>query len=436
MKFTEGLKKARGQIVFLVGLIAGLVIIMKLEKLNSENSPQQSFQVEKTMNIPAPTPARLSGEEMEWAKTAWQYFVNNTDPKTGLVNSVDNYPSTTMWDAGSYLLAVISSYRLGIIDSADFNARISRSLESLASLPLFDNLLPNKVYNVKTLEMVNYQNKKSDRGIGWSAIDIGRLMVPFNILVWNYPSYTVAASKVLARWKFSSLLNDGYLQGAAVDKNGKTVMLQEGRIGYEEYAAKSFTLIGKDVAKALKYQDHLKYIDVYGLKIPTDRRDPKELDAHNYVVSENYILDGIEFGWDAVSAEFAYRVYRAQEERYNKTGTLTAVSEDHLDRDPYFVYNTVFTDGKTWNCITEDGKDAGKYKTISIKSVFGWHCLYSTSYTGKLIDSIKEQKDSSKGWYAGIYEQDGKPNKAISCNTNAIILESLCYKQFGKLINF
>ena len=71
--------------------------------------------------------------------------------------------------------------------------------------------------------------------------------------------------------------------------------MQEGRLGYEEYAAKSMQLMGYDVAEALDYQSWLKFVDIYDINVATDSRSPEEFTAHNYVVSEPYILDGLEF---------------------------------------------------------------------------------------------------------------------------------------------
>ena len=152
------------------------------------------------------------------------------------------------------------------------------------------------------------------------------------------------------------------------------------------------------------------------------------------MVSEPYILDGIEYGWDRISRELAWRVYQVQEKRYEETGILTAVSEDSIDQAPYFVYNTVFTDGKVWNAITEDGSDAAAYKTLSTKAAFGWHMLYETDYTKKLMARIAGAHDPERGWYAGIYEADGTPNKALTANTNGIILETLAFRQSGRLL--
>ena len=151
-------------------------------------------------------------------------------------------------------------------------------------------------------------------------------------------------------------------------------------------------------------------------------------------MSEPYILDGLEFGWDGYSHEFAYRVYKAQRERFQRTSHLTAVSEDNIDQAPYFVYNTVFTNGKAWNTITDKGEDASKFKSLSTKAVFGWHALYNDEYTDQLREAIRNANDPARGWYAGIYEANGQTNKAITANTNAIILESLCYRKYGQLV--
>jgi hypothetical protein len=351
-----------------------------------------------------------------------------------LVNSVDNYPASTLWDTASSLLGIIAAYRLELVTQGEFDARVTKILQSLAKIPLFENQLPNKSYNTESLAMVDYGNKPVERGIGWSAIDIARFLVPLNIIAWNYPQHLQAVRAVVKRWDWNKLLRRGYLYGTFVDKNGETVYVQEGRLGYEEYAAKAFSLLGMDTLSALQQTDFLKYVRVYDIQVPTDSRNPEQYGAHNYVVSEPYILDGIEFGWDDISREFAFRVYAAQQERFSKTGVLTAVSEDNIDQAPYFVYNTVYTDGKVWNCITDEGKNADAFRSISTKAVFGWHVLYGTPYTNKLLDRIRPLHDPGRGWYSGLYEKSQRPNKAITANTNAIVLESLAYKRFGKLM--
>ncbi|WP_300670133.1 DUF3131 domain-containing protein [Desulfoluna sp.] len=437
MRFAEGLLKARSHIVFLLGLIAafGTVIVLEQTDFQATLERRPLPGVEETATLSITKPAPLSGTEKGWARIAWTYFENNRQPETGLVNSVDGYPASTMWDTASYLMALISAHRLGLISRDRFDTDTATLLATLKRLPLFENKLPNKSYNTLTGAMVNYQNQPTPEGIGWSAIDIGRLLTPMTYLVWNHPEHTPAIREVLATWDFGAILQQGRLYGAARDETNQTLLLQEGRIGYEEYAAKSFTLMGLDVSQALDYRDYLAFVTVYGVEVPYDSRSPEIYHAHNYVVSEPYILDALEYGWDETSREFAFRVYKAQQARFEATGTLTAVSEDNIDVAPWFVYNTVFTDGKIWNCITEEGEDASDFKSLSTKAAFGWDSIYNTAYTQRLVQAIQGLHDPQKGWYSGRYEKTGAPNTAITCNTNAIILESLCHRAFGKLLN-
>lgn len=434
MSFKQGLVRARSHLIFLTGLVTAFGLVGWLESITLGNAatPETMITASKEVKIAPSRP--LTAQELAWARIAWKYFQNNTIADTGLVNSVDNYNASTLWDTSSYLMAVIAAQRLGLIDSIEFDARISKTLTTLAKLPLFEGKLPNKSYNTISLQMVDYTNQPSEKGIGWSAIDIGRILVPFNVLAWYYPQHTAAVKQLIASWNTQDLLVDGVLYGAVVTDQGETQYLQEGRLGYEEYASKSFNLMGLDVSNSLRYTDFLKFVDIEGIQIATDSRDPQQYGAHNYVVSEPYILDGLEFGWDHISQELAWRVYKAQEKRAATTGVLIAVSEDNIDQAPYFVYNTVFTSGKAWNAITEKGTDASQFKTLSTKAAFGWHMLYETDYTQRLMQKISNLADPQRGWYSGLYELSGQPNKALTANTNGIILEALAYKQTGKLM--
>lgn len=433
MSFKTNLIRARSHIIFMLALSTAFGIVITMENIDFENRVAARANIKNEINIPLSTPRSLSAEEMEWAKIAWKYFENNTITKTGMVNSVDQYNASTLWDTSSYMMGLISAHRLKIITEDNFKHRMTTLLSSLEALPLFEGKLPNKSYNTISLKMVDYTNRETVQGIGWSAIDIGRVMVPINALVWHYPEFTPQVQKVLARWDLEAMVNKGNLYGA-LREGEKTQILQEGRLGYEEYAAKSMQLMGYDVAEAIDYQSWLKFTKIYGINIATDSRRPEEFTAHNYVVSEPYILDGIEYGFDQISQQFSNRVYSVQQARFEDTGILTAVSEDNIDVAPYFVYNTVFTGGKAWNTITEAGDDASDFKSLSTKAAFGWHALYETDYTRKLIEVASTLYDPEKGWYSGLYEKTGKPNKALTANTNGIILETLAYKQLGPLL--
>ena len=373
----------------------------------------------------------LTKVDMESAQVAWRYFENNYNQETGLVNSVDNYPSATLWDTGNYMMALISVKKLKIIDEHTYDIRMKKLLTTLASLELYKGMLPNKVYNVQTLKMTDYKNKIFEKGIGWSAIDIGRLLIPLAYLNFNEPQYSTQVKAIVSRWNLKELSKEGALYGLLVEK-GKEKLLQEGRLGYEQYTSKMFATFGVDITNAIRYDKYLEFTDIYDLDIPYDKRDKEHSNANNYVVMEPYMLDGLEFGWDYFSKEFSYRIYKAQEERYKETGVLTAVTEDHLDQAPYFIYNTVFVNKQEWVAIDEKGKVHNDMKLLSTKASFSMDALYHTSYTTKLMDAVSKLK-SDRGWYAGLYEKSKKIDKVVTCNTNAIILESLLYKKEGPI---
>ncbi|WP_455733376.1 DUF3131 domain-containing protein, partial [Burkholderia stabilis] len=439
MSFRENLVRARSHIVLIVAILVSFSAVVAIERYSpavSSAAAMPSVPVVGSADSPVlPGPRALTDEERAWARTAWHYFVANTQASTGLVNSVDGFPSSTMWDTASYLLALISAERLGLIDEAEFDRRMSAALDALARMPLFNGQLPNKSYDTRSLDMVDYTNRKVDGGIGWSAIDIGRLEVPFNILVWRYPRFADAVGKVTRRWSMQALARNGELVGAAraVDK---IVLQQEGRLGYEQYAARTLLLTGCDCAPAATWSPHLGFVDIYDIPIPTDTRDPARYGAQNYVLSEPYMLQGLEFGLDGTAREFAWRLLKVQRARYATTGQLTAVTEDHLDRAPYFAYNTVYSAGKAWATVTDTGADASAFRSVSTKAAFAWHALYRDDYTGKLMAFVRTANQPEKGWYAGIYEKSGQPNAVLNANTNGVILESLAYIERGPLLGF
>lgn len=381
-----------------------------------------------------PAPHALSAQEMQWARLAWSYFEHNTDPATGLVSAVQGFPSTSLWDSGSSLLALLAARDLDIVDEKEFDRRLDLALASLGRLPLQGGVLPNKTYDVHTLQMTDYRNQPVPQGIGWSALDLGRLAVPLNVIVWRHPKHTEAVRRLLARWDLSALVQDGQLWGLQSGDGASSQRVQEGRLGYEQYAARALGLLGLDLDVAGDPLAHLRLVDVQGVAIGVDDRDPVKHGALNVVTSEPWMLQGLELGWTRQSRELAWRVYRAQEKRFEATGTLTAVSEDHVDQAPYFVYDSVWNDGKPWAVVTSKGEAMPQLRTLSTKAAFAWHALLRTPYTQQLVGAVAGLNDPAAGWYAGLYEAGRKPNQSVNANTNAVVLESLAYMARGPLL--
>ncbi|MCG6133376.1 MAG: DUF3131 domain-containing protein [Nostoc sp. LLA-1] len=379
----------------------------------------------------APNVGELTPGEIAIARQAWAYFQRNWNDETGLVNSVDGFTSVTMWDQAAAIAALVSAKELNIVSESEFNKKMGTMLQTLATMPLYKKELPNKVYNAKTLVPVNYGELEKREEIGWSAIDLGRMALWLKIVGTKYPNLRSQTEEVWQHWQVKRLTRRGQMYGTSVVK-GREQYNQEGRLGYENYAAYGLKLWGLNVNEALEYQTNTAYANLYGQGIPYDKRDHKKSGANNYVLSEPYILDGIETGFQSLPKVFADRILAAQEARYRATKQLTAVTEDNLDRPPYFVYNSLFVNGEPWVAITDTREQHQNLRFVSTKAAIGWHILYNTDYTRKLSNFVQTNLQSDHGWYNGYYESLRQPNKSLTANNNGVILTSLLYKQVGK----
>lgn len=380
--------------------------------------------------------AALCARDLEIAKIAWKYFENNYQPTTGFVNAANKYESTTMWDLASSLAATMAAHQLELIDDHTFDTRITKLLASLGSMPLYRDEAPNKAYHTSKLGMVDYANQPSQFGIGYSALDLARLATWLDKLGCMYPRHAINARRVVHRWSYCRMIDGGQMYGPAYNKNtNEEALNQEGRMGYEQYGARGFDAMGFDVGQSKSYKNRFaSYVEVEGVRIPIDTRDPRKLGAFNYVVTESYALEAMEFGINAENAPLINAIYEVQKRRWKRTGIVTAVSEDNVDRPPYFVYNTIYAAGSPWNTITDTGKDMEPLKSTSVKAAISLAVLFPNDpYSQVLFDKISSAYDPEKGWYSGVYESTLGYNTAITANTNGIILEAMLYKLYGPL---
>lgn len=429
---------------FISSLLVGTGFVLWIEKLKPSDlgAYKSIFQKEVVIGKRNYYPLKISTgkltpEEINFAKIAWRYFENNYHDSTGFVNSTDKSDFITIGDMTAYLMGMLSAYEIGIIDSAELDKRITGFFQSLEKLPLYDNKLPNIFYHPFTLQMLDENYHITKRGVGWSAIEIGRFFSFVNKIVFDYPQYHSALRKAMSYWKVEDMLIDGFLYGITQKKNDTIhYKTQEGTLGYEEYCSKGLMMNGYDVAEAKSYTDFTKFITVYENEIAVDTRESEFFLSYNSIQSEPYILDGIEYGWDINSRELSYRIYNVQKDRFRNTGLYTAIGNDYIDQAPYFIYNSVFANNKTWNCSDKEGNDSEDLKCLSTKSAFGWYVLFKDDYSELLFNNIKHLYNDKRGWYSGRFEKTGEVNKTITATTNGIILEALNYKMNGNIIRF
>ena len=386
----------------------------------------------------------LNETERRWATIAWQYFKKNYQAETGLVNSVENYPATTMWHLADYIAALIAAHQLEIIDLHEFDKRLSKVLGFLNTMPLYGGKLPNHTYHTKSGRMVEFNNNPGKTG--WSAVDLGRLLIWLHTAKVNYPHFSEYIDRVVLRWNFCELIdNCGTLYGALQVKDRQTIF-QEGRLGYEEYAARGFELWGFNTERAASLEPS-ETVYVYGEPLRIDARDPRETGVQAPILSLGFFLDGMEFNWDLAGdrrsgakvhsdsdmAEMAATVYRLQALRYEKDKIFTARTDHPLSSKPFFVYDSIFTMGFAWNTTDDQGKFEPKGALVATKAVFGMWVLWKTAYTDALMKVVDCLGDPKRGWLEGRHERSGAWEDLVTISTNAVVLEALWYKRKGKL---
>ena len=440
-KFSP-IRKLTEHFSMVIGLCLAAGLILWLEgmgpKINGMqlgiNRSDPFADLTRIRSVDLAVPDALTQAEAEAAKTAWAYFQNFTNPNSGLSNSVETFPSGTMWDQGSYVVAILAAYRLGLTDHADAVIRLENIADALLQMPLVEGQLPNKVYNTNSLDMTFYNNSVATDGLGWSALDLTRLGIALFAASKQFPEIATNMNAIVDRWNVSLLTQDGELYGAARDSSGNLKRLQEGRLGYEEYGARGAALLGLNASLAAEWRHNAINVRVDNVPLIVDIRDKKNSNGSNYMISEPILLAALEFGLDPSLKLIATSLYQAQENRAKRSGILTAVSEDNIDQDPYFLYYSVYANGAAWTPINPNGKPYPELATVSTKAAFGWHALFETPYTQDLIDHVAKARHATRGWRSGIYEASGEVNDVATANTNAMVLLASHYQAFGPLI--
>lgn len=388
-------------------------------------------QPETTAPVPA-TPASVvpvsprvfGGREDEIAHRAWRYLIASREPATGLYDSVIHYPATTMWDVGSSMAGLVSAEKLDLLSPTSFRLQMQQLLNSLAKMRLYNHELPNREYNVRSLAMLDHRSLPSETGSGWSALDVARVLIWLRIVSIWYPEMKPICYQIVARWDFKRLRLNGEANGTSVE-DGKEYFRQEGRLGYEQYAAKGFGLWGIDLSKASGYA-HSKPVSILGVALSQDDR------AHSFLTGEPFFLAQMEIGSvDPVFDQLSSAVFSVEKRRWEETGVLTAVSEDSVSLEPWFVYNTILYNDGEWECVSPGGKSHPELKGLSTKAAFAYAALTDDPYGVKLEQVAETLVHPLYGFYAGKYEHGGV-NSSLNLNTNAIVLEAMLYRKLGR----
>lgn len=375
----------------------------------------------------------LSLEEQRWAAIAWRYFQNNNQPASALVNGQDNYPVIGSGQIGDTLVALVAARRLGLLDEAGFDQRLSTLLATLSRLPLTEQGLPNRYYDTQHLTMVNAAHQPS--GDSWSAVGIARLLLGLRLVTIEAPQYGEFVDRLLLGWNFCPLLDaqGRLLDGERRDGRWQTQPITD--VAQSQYAAAAMGLWGFDAQRSAN--PPYKTIIIGPNQVDVGTRDPRLGGGNLSADGIPYLLAGLEFNWTppgkaALSLhdlrQRAQAVYQAQAWRWQSQGVLTARASYVLNQAPWRIDNAIFANGYPWNVLTETGQYRPELALIATRAVFGLWVLWDSPYTDALMRLGRFPYDEQRGWYEGRFENNAQYNPALTLTTNAMVLEALLYK--------
>ncbi|MBB1313714.1 DUF3131 domain-containing protein [Aliivibrio sp. SR45-2] len=370
-------------------------------------------------DLPLPL-IELTRNEKLLAKKAQYYFDRNWNENTGLTDSVQGYHHVTMWDVASDISAQFSLEGLGLQSKEFTHRKLKRLLTTLLEAPLYQSKLPNREYSTKTGKPSGrYSNTKSN-GNGWSALDIGRLLIWLHIIKQEKEELAPLVDNIVSKWSLASSVHNKTLYGTKLGKQSEHYR-QEGRLGYLQYAASGFALFGFDVSESYQKTDIDKVIidDI-----------PFYIDSRNMPFStpDPYVLTRLELGeptawWDQLDT-----IYTLHKTKEKQTKRLWVFGEDAMNQTPWFAYNNIFFYGKSWLSTSAGGKPIEVFQVFSNKVAFGLSVIYDDEYAERLVENVIANSLYSRSVPTGIYS-DGLTNTAHNINTNSMILSSLLYKR-------
>ena len=437
------LEKMQTTVLALVAVAAAVTVHCGSANATDESRAQPSTAQAGSTNsnneIPAyapkalrnPVPVGRASQDAYFdaaARAAWAQVDAMYHASTGLVSAQPTWAYPTAWDVASALAAFYSARGLGYISDAEYKQRASRLLETMRKARLYRGIAYGRNYDAKTGELVGPDQKPHENGTGFSAMDLGRLLVVLGVVARNDPDLADAARAVATRIDARRVIRNGYLIGTELNKQGRPEAYQEGRLGYEQYAASGFALWSMAPAAALNAKPNAKQASVLGIPITADKRGLDRL------TSEPFIMHGLELGWSPELREMAWQTLSAQAARYASTGRVTMVSEDAINQPPhYFYYYCVYCSGKPFVInIHTPGVELNGPRWVSTKAAFAWHALLPSEYTWLAAQTVKPALNARSGWATGVFEDSKKSTDTYSLNTAALILEAALYRKTGK----
>jgi hypothetical protein len=377
----------------------------------------QSVRLPRQFQPRAGAARSLTPSERATALLAWRYVQVNRQSTTGLVNGKDAYPVTSVADIAMTVSAYLSALALQFVEREDFLTDMRQLLNTLNGLPLYHQELFNREYDSRTGRMLDLSARSSALGSGWSAEDIGRLLLWLKALAQTTPDLAQAVESVVGRLRLQRLVAAGQLHSAL--HTGERELLQRDlRLGRQQMTAAALSLWGVVLPQMLGYEDALLR-NTDGIALPEDRREG------GTVSPEVFARGIIEFGGlDGCFESAARAALVAQHQLATRRGQPVMVADELLDRPPWFVQGQLTPVADAWKVTGFDQQPYPALATFSTKSAYLWSAIDMAQATQSARTLADQTEPSDHGLHGGRY-LSGELNRALTLDTNASVLLAL-----------
>ena len=373
---------------------------------------------------PDPVPAALSPEDAalyrEDARLAWAFFETFTDPNTGLCPATANVNTggdaltwVTMWDVGSQINALVAAQRLGFIEADAVEAGARKILHQIAGARAQGRLLPNGVIRTDVV-----RSGSSD----FDGCDAGRLLAALD----NLRRHTDLGDEIaalVASWDLDQIVVDETIY-SVTDGALKSTFKSH----CAHYAARAFGRWGLVASSPYRtLEDRPEADGRMALLEAVARIGP--------LGAEPLLLEALELGPSPESTWLAEVLHVAQVEEYEETGTLMAVSEMPIRREPWFVYLglQLGREPREWGIDVVGGTAEYQSKefldqnmALSSKAAYLWAALRPGPYADTLVDTVRARGRLAIGFASNVAPaEQGGAAPFTDLNTNAIILQAI-----------
>lgn len=375
-------------------------------------------------------PAPLTTEEwLADAAQAWQFFERFSNPDTGLCADTADvqegeawlHRELTMWDLGSLIAGVMAAQELGLLSDADFVARADQLVRALPVARIGNLQLPSEVISSDTGRALS-----SD----FNACDTGRLISVLRELD-SHPLTPGLAQKTIDSWDLAGVIADGRVHSVV---DGRLV--DRFRSHCAHYTARAFRDRGFAVASPYEVSDEASPTD-HAMRLLHAVGDLGPLGA------EPLLLEATEMGLSAPSDLLAQVLFAAQRLEFERTGTLLAVSEAPLNRQPWFSYQGLNLTGAGDRWMVNATSDDARYATadfrreitlVNTKAAYLWAAHRPDAWSTRLVRHVRDRtRIKGAGFSPGVHVATGLGMSGYAdINTNGVVLEAIAFILRGR----